>query len=148
AFVEGLYAADFEPGNPVRALPGEIAPELSEEESVYAALVLGVRDYVEKNRFPGVVVGLSGGIDSALTLCVAVDALGPERVEAVMMPSRYTSSMSIEDARAQAEALGVSYRLIPIDAVFQAFLDALREEFRGLPPDATEENIQARVRGV
>ncbi|HEX7045418.1 MAG TPA: NAD+ synthase [Burkholderiales bacterium] len=148
AFVEGLYAVDFEAAPVPRPVPGEVAPELPEEESVYGALVLGVRDYVEKNRFKGVVLGLSGGIDSALTLCIAVDALGPERVEAVIMPSRYTAPMSIEDARAQAQTLGVQTRLIPIEPVFEAFLEALREEFRGYPPDATEENIQARVRGV
>jgi len=147
-FAEGLYAVDFETAPTLRPLAGEIAPELAEEESVYGALVLGVRDYVEKNRFKGVVLGLSGGIDSALTLCIAVDALGPDRVEAVIMPSRYTAPMSVEDARAQARALGVQTRLIPIDPVFQAFLEALREEFRGYAPDTTEENIQARVRGV
>ena len=148
AFAEGLYPVDFEAGAELKPVAGDIAPELPLEESVYAALVLGVRDYVEKNRFAGVVIGLSGGIDSALTLCVAADALGPERVEAVSMPSRYTAEMSIADARAQAAALGVRYRVIPIDSVFQAFLEALREEFRGLPADKTEENIQARVRGV
>jgi NAD+ synthase (glutamine-hydrolysing) len=150
AFEEGLYPVDLEVGadGTVTPLQGEIAPELPEEESVYRALVLGVRDYVNKNGFAGAVIGLSGGIDSALTLCIAVDALGAERVEAVLMPSRYTAEMSLEDARTQAEALGVRYRVIPIEPVFQAFLEALREEFRGLAPDATEENIQARVRGV
>ncbi|BAU48788.1 NAD synthetase [Sulfurifustis variabilis] len=148
AFVEGLYPLDIEVGGEARPVPGAIAPELSDEESVYAALVLGVRDYVEKNRFAGVVLGLSGGVDSALTLCIAVDALGPERVEAVMMPSRYTASMSLEDARAQAEILGVAHRTIPIEPMFQAFIASLAEEFRGMPPDTTEENIQARVRGV
>ncbi len=148
AFVEGLYAVDFAAGTPVQCMPAPVAPELPIEESVYAAIVLGVRDYVEKNRFPGVVMGLSGGIDSALTLCVAVDALGAERVEAVMMPSRYTANMSNEDARAQADALGVRHRTIAIEPMFQAFLESLREEFKGYQPDATEENIQARVRGV
>jgi NAD+ synthase (glutamine-hydrolysing) len=148
AFSEGLFPIDFAVDANVAPIPGEIAPELSEAESVYAALVLGVRDYVRKNRFAGAVIGLSGGIDSALTLCIAVDALGADRVEAVLMPSRYTAAMSVEDARAQAQALGVSYRVIPIEPVFQSFLAALREEFRGLKPDATEENIQARVRGV
>jgi len=148
AFTEGLYPIDFAVDAIVAPILGEIAPELSEEESVYAALVLGVRDYVEKNRFAGVVIGLSGGIDSALTLCIAVDALGADRVEAVLMPSRYTAAMSVDDARAQAEAMGVRHRVIPIEPVFQAFLDALREEFRGMKPDSTEENIQARVRGM
>jgi NAD+ synthase (glutamine-hydrolysing) len=148
AYVDGLYTVDMDRGERVLPTRGEIAPELSLEEGVYRALVLGVRDYVEKNRFAGVVLGLSGGIDSALTLCIAVDALGPERVEAVMMPSRYTAAMSIEDARLQAEALRVTHRLIPIEPVYRAFLDALRDEFKGTPADTTEENIQARVRGV
>jgi len=126
----------------------EIVPERSEEDSVYEALVLGVRDYVEKNGFNGVVIGLSGGIDSALTLCVAVDALGPERVQAVMMPSRFTASISLEDAKAQAAALGVNYSVIPIEPMFEAFLAALAGEFKGMARDTTEENIQARVRGV
>ena len=148
AFAEGIYPVDFKTGANVSPIAGDVSAELTEEESVYRALVVGVRDYVEKNRFAGVVLGLSGGIDSALTLCVAVDALGSKRVEAVMMPSRYTADMSIDDARAQAEALGVLHRLIPIEPMYQAFLDALREEFKGLPPDTTEENIQARVRGM
>lgn len=148
AFVEGVYPIDFEMDGRVRPLKADIAPELPETESVYGALVLGVRDYVEKNRFPGVLIGLSGGIDSALTLCIAVDALGPERVEAVMMPSRYSAAMSLEDARAQADALGVRHRMLPIDPMFQAFLDALRGEFKGLKPDITEENIQSRIRGM
>jgi NAD+ synthase (glutamine-hydrolysing) len=129
-------------------VPGEIAAELSEEASVYEALVLGVRDYVGKHRFPGVVMGLSGGIDSALTLAIAVDALGAERVQAVMMPSRYTSQMSLEDARAEADTLGVRYSVISIEGMFAATQAALADEFRGRAPDATEENIQARCRGV
>ncbi len=128
--------------------PGPQAEPLSLEASVYSALVLGVRDYVTKNGFPGVVIGLSGGIDSALTLAVAVDALGAERVEAVMMPSRYTSDMSLEDAAAEARALGVAYSVISIETPFQAFLDVLHPEFDDLPADTTEENIQARCRGV
>ena len=147
AFTEGLFPVDvdLEEGVPV---PGEVTPALPEAESVYRAIVLGVRDYVNKNGFPGVVIGLSGGVDSALTLALAVDALGPERVEALMMPSRYTADMSLEDARAEAEALGVQYRLIPIEPMFQAFLDGLKEEFGDRPMDVTEENIQARIRGV
>jgi NAD+ synthase (glutamine-hydrolysing) len=148
AFTEGLYPIEFDVGNRIAPAVGAIAPDLSKEESVYGALVLGVRDYVNKNRFAGAVIGLSGGIDSALTLCIAVDALGAERVEGVLMPSRYTADMSLEDARLTAEALGVRYRVIPIEPVFCAFLEALREEFHGLPADSTEENIQARVRGV
>src|SRR5690606_32363771 len=125
-----------------------VAAELGDEESVYRALVLGVRDYVNKHRFPGVVMGLSGGVDSALTLAVAVDALGPSRVQVVMMPSRYTSQMSRDDAEAQASTLGVAYSTISIEAMFEATLAALAEQFAGLAPDATEENIQARCRGV
>jgi NAD+ synthase (glutamine-hydrolysing) len=145
---EGLYLVEVAPGEPARPLPGEVAPALPQVESIYRALVLGVRDYVQKNGFPGAVIGLSGGIDSALTLAIAVDALGAERVEAVMMPSRYTADMSREDAAREAGTLGVKYRVIPIEQPFSAFLDALREEFAGLPPDTTEENIQARCRGV
>ncbi len=148
AFVEGLYTVDIDRKPRARALTGEKAPLLAGEESVYQALVTGVRDYVKKNGFKGAVVGLSGGIDSALTLAIAADALGPAQVEAVLMPSRYTASMSIEDARAEAEALGVNYRIIPIEPPFQAFLDALSETFAGKSPDTTEENIQARCRGV
>jgi NAD+ synthase (glutamine-hydrolysing) len=128
--------------------PHGIAPELGDEESVYRALVLGVRDYVNKHRFPGVVIGLSGGVDSALTLAIAVDALGADRVQVVMMPSRYTSRMSREDAEAQARALGVAYGVISIEGMFEATLAALSEQFAGLAPDATEENIQARCRGL
>ncbi len=148
AFEEGLYPLDITRGPPVTLIAGPIAPELAEEESVYRAIVRGVRDYVEKNRFPGVVIGLSGGIDSALTLCIAVDALGPQRVHAVMMPSRYTAAISLEDARQIAQTLGVRYSVIPIEPMYQAFLDALKDEFKGLAPDITEENIQARIRGT
>jgi NAD+ synthase (glutamine-hydrolysing) len=116
--------------------------------AVWQALVLGVRDYVNKNGFPGVVLGLSGGIDSAVTLAVAVDALGAERVNAVMMPFRYTASISIEDAQAQAAAMGVAYRSISIEPLYESFNEALAEEFEGLAPNITEENMQARCRGV
>ncbi len=126
----------------------EMAPPLEPLDSVYQALVLGVRDYVNKNRFKGVVLGLSGGIDSALTLAVAADALGPERVEAVMMPFRYTAQMSVEDAAAQSRNLGVSHKVISIEPIYDAFTASLAEEFAGLEPDITEENIQARCRGV
>jgi NAD+ synthase (glutamine-hydrolysing) len=149
AFEEGLYLAEFVVNDGVvDPLAGEIAPELDEEASVYKALVLGVRDYIEKNGFPGVVLGLSGGIDSALTLAVAVDAIGAGRVEALMMPSRYTAGISLADARAEAELLGVDYREIPIEPAFRVFLESLRDEFAGREADATEENIQARCRGI
>jgi NAD+ synthase (glutamine-hydrolysing) len=146
--VEGLYPVDFTVGATVEPRPGAIAAEPGEEEAIYRAIVLGVRDYVTKNGFPGVVLGLSGGIDSALTLAIAVDALGPERVEAVLMPSRYTADMSNADAEAEARTLGVKYRLMPIEPAFQAFLGILQPVLTGLPPDSTEENIQARCRGV
>ena len=128
--------------------PDAVAAELKPEESVYKALVLGVRDYVNKHRFPGVVMGLSGGVDSALTMAIAVDALGADRVQVVMMPSRYTSQMSRDDASAQARALGVAYSVISIEGMFAATLDALQEQFAGRKPDTTEENIQARCRGL
>jgi NAD+ synthase (glutamine-hydrolysing) len=116
--------------------------------SLYNALVLGVRDYVGKNRFPGVLLGLSGGIDSALTLAIAVDALGPEKVRAVMMPFAYTSDMSKEDAALQAEAMGVKYQSISIEPMYNEFMAALAPDFEGLAVDTTEENLQARCRGV
>ncbi len=128
--------------------PGEVLPQPQEAEAVYRALVLGVRDYAWKNGFKGAVLGLSGGVDSALTLAIAADALGPDQVEVVLMPSRYTAGMSNEDAEAQAEALGVHYRSIPIEPAFKAFQEMLAEEFAGLPMDVTEENIQARCRGI
>ncbi len=124
------------------------ADELPEPEQLYKALVLATRDYVAKNGFERVVLGLSGGIDSALVLAIAVDALGAGAVEAVMMPYRYTADISKTDAARQAELLGVSYREIPIEKPVQAFLEVLADEFRGLPQDVTEENLQARSRGV
>jgi NAD+ synthetase len=144
-FDEALGVVTLTDGDPQA---GEIAAPLTTEAEVYRALQLGVRDYVGKNGFPGVLLGLSGGIDSALTLAVAADALGPDRVRAIMMPSQFTASMSLEDARAEAQALGVRYTEIPIRPVFDAFAKALAGEFKGLPEDATEENIQSRVRGT
>jgi NAD+ synthase len=127
---------------------GELAPPVTGTEAIYRAMCLGLRDYVEKNRFPGVVLGLSGGIDSALSAAVAVDALGPERVHAVMMPSRYTSAASLEDAQAVAGALGIRLDSVPIEPAVEGFGGMLEPLFRGLAPDITEENIQARIRGV
>jgi NAD+ synthase (glutamine-hydrolysing) len=118
------------------------------EEAVYSALVLGVRDYVRKNGFHGAVLGLSGGIDSALTLSVAVDALGAEQVEVVLMPSRYTADMSVDDALEQARILGVAASVIPIEPAFEAFLGMMEDELAGWEADVTEENIQARCRGI
>jgi NAD+ synthase (glutamine-hydrolysing) len=149
AHEEGLYAVQLERiGDRVVPAAGPVAPELIDEASVYQALVLGVRDYVRKHGFPGVVMGLSGGIDSALTLAIAVDALGAPQVQAVMMPSRYTSDMSREDAQQQARTLGVQFSTISIEGMFESTLGALQEAFAGRAPDATEENIQARCRGV
>ncbi len=145
AFRECLGLVELAGGVPQK---GEIAPAASLEQDVYAALTLGVRDYLGKNGFPGALLGLSGGIDSALTLAVAVDALGADRVHAVMMPSQYTAGMSCEDARAQAEIMGVRYSEIAIWPIFDAFRTALAGEFRGLPEDVTEENLQARIRGT
>jgi NAD+ synthase (glutamine-hydrolysing) len=146
-FEEGLYPVEFERVNGVvQAVAGPISPALSDAESVYRTLVLGVRDYVGKHGFPGVVMGLSGGIDSALTLAIAVDALGKDKVHAVMMPSPYTSQMSLDDARGQAEKMGVKYSVLPIGEMMKATEATLREEFAGRQPDATEENIQSRCR--
>lgn len=127
---------------------GQIAPPQSIEAQAYQALVLGVRDYIHKNRFPGVIIGLSGGVDSALVLAIAVDALGADKVRAIMMPSRYTADISWIDAREMAKNLGVQYDEIPISGPVDALEQSLAEQFRGLQPDATEENIQARVRGT
>ena len=127
---------------------GLMAPERSPEADLWDAMVLGVRDYIGKNGFPGVLLGLSGGIDSALVLAVAVDALGKDRVRAVMMPSPYTASISWIDARDMAQRLGVRYDEISIVPEFEAFKASLAGEFKGLKEDATEENIQARIRGT
>ncbi|MBS1246098.1 MAG: synthetase, partial [Proteobacteria bacterium] len=148
-FEEGLYQVEVEYKNETAVpKPQPLPPNPSLEEEIYRALVLGVRDYVSKNRFPGVAIGLSGGIDSALTLCIAVDALGAERVEALMMPSRFTATMSLEDAAAQAKAMGVTYHSISIEPMFEAFMAQLKDEFKGRARDVTEENIQARIRGT
>ena len=144
----GLYPVDFQVAAGVTPLPGECMPRLPDVAAIYQVLVLGVRDYIHKNHFDGAVLGLSGGIDSALTLALAVDAIGAERVEAVMMPSRYTADMSLEDARAEAEALAVAYHELPIEAPFSSFLEVLKDTFAGLDADTTEENIQARCRGI
>src|SRR5450631_4059898 len=145
AWHETIAFAEFDGATP-KHVRGDLDNRL--EPNVYAALTMGVRDYVEKNGFPGVLLGLSGGIDSALTLAVAVDALGRDRVRALMLPSVYNAAISLEDARTMAGMLGVRYDEIPIDSVFQAFRSALSDEFKGLPEDSTEENIQARIRGT
>ncbi len=127
---------------------GDCAPGEDRETSVYHAMMLGLRDYVNKNRFPGVVLGLSGGIDSALSAAVAVDALGPARVRCVMLPSRYTSRESLEDAEGCAKLLGCRYEAVPIEGAVAAFTNALKDTFAGKTVDTTEENIQSRIRGV
>lgn len=146
AWQEGLHYLEIDQQGAI--VPGERIPEADDEAEVYQALVLGVRDYVQKNRFPGVLLGLSGGIDSALTLAIAVDALGAERVHAVMMPSQFTAGMSVEDAREMANGLGVDYREIVIGPVVESFRAQLADAFAGRTPDTTEENLQARTRGT
>ncbi|WP_133861298.1 NAD+ synthase [Pseudomonas aestiva] len=146
AFAEGLYPVIFD--EDLQPQPAALVPVASLEASVYDALVLGVRDYVRKNGFRGVVMGLSGGIDSALVLAVAADALGAEQVEAVMMPYHYTAQISLEDAEAEAQTLGVRYSVLPIAPMVEAFQETLAGEFAGLGRDTTEENLQARCRGT
>jgi len=149
AFDEGLYTAVLTASSSgVETQSAEIAEHLSTEASVYKALLSGTRDYVDKHGFAGVVIGLSGGIDSALVLCIACDALGPERVHAVMMPYQYTSTMSQEDAARQASVLGASYDVIPIAPIYDATVRQLEPLFEGREEDVTEENIQARCRGL
>jgi NAD+ synthetase len=150
AFEEAIayVQLDLSPRNYANVLPAEIAQPLSIEAAVYRALSLGLKDYVTKNNFKGVVLGLSGGIDSALTLAIAVDALGADQVRVVMMPSEFTAEMSVSDAHLMAEMLGVRYSELPISALFNQFRQALADEFAGLPFDTTEENLQARIRGM
>lgn len=148
-FSEGLYRLQFQAdGSGVVPAVAEIAPILSTEQSVYEALVCGTRDYVNKHEFPGVVLGLSGGIDSALILALACDAIGADKVRAVMMPFRYTSNMSQEDAAKQAELMQVRYDVIPIEPIYEATVAQLDKVFAGCEEDVTEENIQARCRGL
>ena len=149
-FRDGLYPVEMRASGTTISLynPGTDYAPPGRIEGAYEALVMGVRDYVLKNGFKGVVLGLSGGIDSALTLCIAVDALGAERVHALLMPSRYTADISIDDSKILARRLGVTCELISIEKPFSAFVESLASVFAGLPQDATEENIQARCRGV
>ena len=127
---------------------GEIAPLADHPEDIYCAMVLALRDYVNRNRFPGVVLGMSGGIDSAICAGIAVDALGPERVWAVMMPSRFTSRESLDDAAACAQALGIRHDVIPIQPAVAGFDEMLSDSFADTKVDITEENLQSRIRGV
>ncbi|RBP77924.1 NAD+ synthase [Marinomonas rhizomae] len=151
-FEADLYCVDMivdeSQPNKVEPVAGVIAPTLDIEASVYQAMVLGLRDYITKNRFKGIVLGLSGGIDSALSLAVAVDAIGADRVQAIMMPYTYTSSISLHDAEEEANLLGVKYSVLPIESMVSAFTDVLAPEFEGYAKDTTEENLQARTRGV
>lgn len=149
AFSEAMDVFHFVDG---KLLPGTVNSQLSEEAEVYEALKLGVRDYLGKNGFPGALLGLSGGIDSALTLCVAVDALGADKVRAVMMPSPYTAQMSLDDSREMVRRLGVRYDEVLIGPAMDTYAEMLDPLFSGLPPtawaDTTPENIQARIRGM
>ncbi len=147
AFEPAIELTDLDADGPVAVKDGTSnAPQY--EQAIYSALVLGVKDFITKNGFNGVIVGLSGGVDSALTLAIAVDALGADNVQAVMMPSRYTADMSQEDAESEARALGVHYDVIPIESAYESFLTSLKDIFEGTEPDTTEENIQARCRGL
>ena len=126
----------------------ETIPDDEELADVYKALVLGAKDYINKNRFPGVLIGSSGGIDSALTAAIAADAVGPEKVRTFMMPFKFTSDMSVEDADKLAKNLGIKHSVIPIGDIYDSFKKSLESEFEGLDPDITEENLQSRCRGV
>ena len=149
SFEEGMSLVKVANNNSQITVSGtQMEAELGFHESVYNALVLGVRDYVTKNGFTGVVIGLSGGIDSALTTTIAVDALGPENVEVIMMPFRYTSDMSKEDAYAEAKALDIKYHVVSIEPMYDAFKQQLEPLFESYDEDTTEENIQARCRGL
>jgi len=149
SFREEVTTVEFRRnGKGWECLPGPIAPELGSIESIYQAMVLGLGDYVNKTGFPSVVIGLSGGVDSALTAAVAADALGPARVHAIMMPSPYTSGESLEDAEACARAIGIKYDIFSIEPAMNAFRAMLQPLFGNRPEDVTEENIQSRARGV
>jgi NAD+ synthase (glutamine-hydrolysing) len=148
-FDEGLHKVALRAsGSGVEPDLADVAEPLSDEASVYRALVTGTRDYVKKHGFPGVVIGLSGGIDSALVAAIACDAIGPDKVRAIMMPFRYTSTMSQEDAAKQAEHLGFQYDVVPIAPIYDATIGQLEPLFEGREADVTEENIQARCRGM
>ncbi len=147
AFQPAQLSVLYEAGN-IYVEADSVPSQLSDEAMMYTALVMGVGDFVHQNGFKGVVIGLSGGVDSALTLAIAVDALGAENVHAVMMPSRYTADISQLDAKQQADTLGVSFDVVEIEPIFKTFLSSLTSVFDGAPEDVTEENLQARCRGV
>jgi len=148
SFVESLFDLTADIAHAPLKVSGSVAPVRTAEADLWDALVLGVRDYIGKNSFPGVLLGLSGGIDSALVLAVAVDALGAAKVRTVMMPSPYTADISWLDAREMAQRMGVRYSEISIVPEFEAFKASLRADFDGMAEDTTEENIQARIRGT
>lgn len=147
-YKEDMMVVEIEANKSLKITPKKLPNRITEEENVYKTLLLGVHDYIHKNHFPGAIIGLSGGIDSALTLAIAADAIGADKVRAVMMPSRYTASMSLEDAKKQAKQLKVQYDIIEIEPMFKAFLHSLAPEFKDTVVDTTEENIQARIRGT
>ena len=149
SFAESLSTVKvLKKANQLEIIGSQMLPAQADLESIYNALVLGVGDYVRKNGFTGVVIGLSGGIDSALTTAIAVDALGADNVEVIMMPFRYTSDISKQDAHAQAQALAIQYHVISIEPMYDAFIQQLAPVFADRAPDTTEENIQARCRGL
>ena len=148
ALKEAQMLCTLEKKQSVHLLPGELSPLPDELAYLYGALVLGLRDYVNKSGFKGVVLGMSGGIDSALSAAIAVDALGADRVSGVMLPYHYTASMSVEDAEEEARLLGIDYRVIPIAPMVDSFMSGLADTFAGTTRDTTEENLQARCRGT
>ena len=148
AFGESIVTLEWTKSASGWRCTGPIAPQIDGDKADYAACVLGLRDYVQKNGFPGVLLGVSGGIDSALCAAIAVDALGAERVRGVMLPFRFTAQVSLDDAAKLAKALGIRYEVLPIAAAVNGFEDILSGTFAGLPRDITEENLQARARGT
>ena len=147
-FREEIFRVTFDRGEQIEPRAGQVEKSPEGVAGVYEAIRLGVADYIRKNGFNGAVVGLSGGIDSALTLAVVADAVGKENVEAILMPSRYTHSMSIEDAKEEADKLGVAWTIVSIEPVFESVMKQLEPVFKGMDADTTEENIQARCRGM
>ena len=149
SFEESLDLIEFEINDdgcsPIKSC---VQKELPQVESIYKALVRGTRDYIKKHKFPGVVLGLSGGIDSALTLAIACDAIGPDKVRAVMMPYIFTSDMSKNDAKTQASLLNVQYDILPISPIYTSTIELLKPIFMDAASDSTEENIQSRSRGI
>jgi NAD+ synthase (glutamine-hydrolysing) len=147
--VTGIYRSTLQLSHQhLSAVTGDIAEQVSVEAEVYQALVMATRDYIEQNGFKGAVLGLSGGIDSALTLAIAADAIGVEKVQALMLPFRYTSEMSVDDATEQARLMGIEFDVVSIEPMYDSFMQQLSPIFAGRAADTTEENLQARLRGV